>query len=293
MSGWSALGTGLGSLADGLITRKVEKERMKWDMYKFNNQIAARVADAKRSGIHPLAALGMSPYSGGPGSGPSTNFAAAGQDIGKAIDNATDRVGRQVRDIQLQKENESLKQMKINTDILASERNRLKNLPVTPTTNEQDYITGLHGQNDAVSKSGYRLKPNEITISDSTGVTSGVSPMQQKMVNKEGTVYFIDDEKLSDPMENDVVMWTKWNIGKLVKEGSNFYRAFMGSKQNRTQFANEMRKQRNRVLGKPAKGHEWRWDILRNSYVHAKKKGSSRFFVQKWWINQDLSKIPN
>lgn len=58
MSFWSGLFGGLGGILGGLFGRKSEKAAIAYRRYYDANRIGITVADAKRAGIHPLAALG-------------------------------------------------------------------------------------------------------------------------------------------------------------------------------------------------------------------------------------------
>lgn len=103
---WPAIGAGIsaiGSLAGGLFnsssaaaqSRKQEAQfdaQMKRQDDYFHNAVAYRVADAKRAGVHPLAALGAqisTPPSVSVGgvsdTGIGDGLSRAGQDIGRAV----------------------------------------------------------------------------------------------------------------------------------------------------------------------------------------------------------------
>lgn len=76
-------GGGMSAASSARFNYRTQKEFAK-------NQIGWRVADAKRAGIHPLAALGMNPASSSPVAVPGESssgdvFRDAGQNIGRAI----------------------------------------------------------------------------------------------------------------------------------------------------------------------------------------------------------------
>lgn len=83
-----------GSLASGIMgsrsARKQNKISQEWANYwneqQMHNTIGARVADAKRSGIHPLYALGASP-------GFSANVVAGQHSSGSGIGDALQAIG--------------------------------------------------------------------------------------------------------------------------------------------------------------------------------------------------------
>ena len=91
----SLLGSGisaLGSLFGGRSAARESRRTRQMQMDQFNammdRTIQRRVADAKKAGIHPLAALGSSP-----GAGPTITGAGVGAE-GRAIADAGEAVGR-------------------------------------------------------------------------------------------------------------------------------------------------------------------------------------------------------
>lgn len=67
---------------------KFAREQFAWQQEAAKNQVQWRVADARKAGIHPLAALGIMPTSFSPtamDSGGGTNFAGMGQSLDRAI----------------------------------------------------------------------------------------------------------------------------------------------------------------------------------------------------------------
>lgn len=82
----AALGSLAGSVVSGLFGRSQAKSNEKLQKQFAQNSVQWKVADAKKAGIHPLAALGaqthsFSPVQGGDWSG----LASAGQDLGRAM----------------------------------------------------------------------------------------------------------------------------------------------------------------------------------------------------------------
>lgn len=83
----AALGSLAGSVVSGLFGNKQAKDNIKYQKQFAQHGIQWKTEDAKRAGIHPLAALGaqthsFSPVQGGDWSG----LAKAGQDIGRAME---------------------------------------------------------------------------------------------------------------------------------------------------------------------------------------------------------------
>lgn len=81
-----AIVSGLGSLASGLFGKSSADKNIKLQKQFAQEGIQWKVADAKKAGIHPLAALGAQTHSFAPVSAGDGGFAQAGQDLGRAID---------------------------------------------------------------------------------------------------------------------------------------------------------------------------------------------------------------
>lgn len=91
-AGIGAIGSLLGGRSDKKAAAKAQKQQMAWDRHVLQNQIQWRVEDAKKAGIHPLAALGAqispaSPLPGVPGGGDAVadGMGAIGDAIAKAL----------------------------------------------------------------------------------------------------------------------------------------------------------------------------------------------------------------
>lgn len=83
----SAIGIGQSNKANREAARERERDR-KLQLDTLQNQIQWRMADAQKAGVHPVAALGMSPSGYVPVGSAGTealDFAGLGQDISRAI----------------------------------------------------------------------------------------------------------------------------------------------------------------------------------------------------------------
>jgi len=99
LSGLGSFGSAIGSMFGGggssskRWTNHWNTVAMNMENDRLHNSVAYRVADAKRAGIHPLAAMGMSPSSGGsPGFnvsvGGGRDFGAAMKEMGAGLSRA-------------------------------------------------------------------------------------------------------------------------------------------------------------------------------------------------------------
>lgn len=82
-----SIGSAIGGLFGQSSANKMAQEQLDWQKKLAYQQVQMRVQDATKAGIHPLAALGMSPVSFSPVSvgDPASSMASAGQNIGRAI----------------------------------------------------------------------------------------------------------------------------------------------------------------------------------------------------------------
>lgn len=79
-----AAGGVIGSILDARNSAKIAKANIKYQREFAQHGVRWRAEDAKAAGLHPLAALGMQATGFNPVSAP-TNFADAGQNVGRAI----------------------------------------------------------------------------------------------------------------------------------------------------------------------------------------------------------------
>lgn len=110
MEALAALLAGGADIAGGLLNtssaQAINSANLAQQMFLANNSVSMRVADAKRAGINPLAALGVSSpgFVGATPTEPGSGVAAAGQDISRALmanaDKASKRDALETAEIQ-------------------------------------------------------------------------------------------------------------------------------------------------------------------------------------------------
>lgn len=231
---WPAIGAGisaLGSVAGGFLqsqgqqsANRLAEAQFDYNAQKqeeyFKNAILFRVQDAKRAGIHPLAALGAQiaspaaiPVGGGVGdTGLGAGFAQAGQDIGRAVSS-----------------------MKRTDEKEVAMRDAISAATLAKTQAEIDYIRSMTVRNLApspgvpVSASGVRgnmldgqgnspnlVKPklNEVTITapGSPHREPGVQPDVAHGVTGRGTYTVIPGKEFKDRSEDMSWLPFQWFI---------------------------------------------------------------------------------
>lgn len=133
------------------------------------NSISWKIDDAARRGIHPLAALGVQPYSASPAfmAGSSPSLPSMGQNIGNAVQRTLDRNQRAQSSAMdaLQLENASLQ-----NDYLRAQITKIQSTIAPPMFGGTGMIgaAGIPGQS-----SGVALNPNDITMSDAPSKDAG------------------------------------------------------------------------------------------------------------------------
>lgn len=86
---WGAIAGAAGNILGGIFGKSAQDEQMAAQREFAQNSIQWRVKDARKAGIHPLFALGANTHSFSPigvGGGLAEGVAAAGQDIGRALE---------------------------------------------------------------------------------------------------------------------------------------------------------------------------------------------------------------
>lgn len=135
----------VGGLFGSKSQDKANKENIKYQKQYAQNQVQWRAADARKAGISPLVALGMSPMNFAPSSvgdtSLSTGLSAAGQDIGRAV--AATASGQERMDSQVKAL--TLTRMDLENTLLASQIAKI-NQPGTPPPISARHV--IPGQGD-------------------------------------------------------------------------------------------------------------------------------------------------
>lgn len=122
MSWWDGLGSVIGGVIGGGLNyfsqQKANEENIKAQREFAQNSISWKVEDAKRAGVHPLAALGASGYQ----ASPSFMSADVGSPVGNGISQGLSKVGQAldenaVKMSELQLQNQELENMKLAKEV--------------------------------------------------------------------------------------------------------------------------------------------------------------------------------
>lgn len=89
MSIFTAIGSLVGGLFGNQSAKKREQEARRWQEQMDNSKLQRMTADAKKAGIHPIAALGHSLSSPAPTVIGRESYSDMGQNVGRALDAVT------------------------------------------------------------------------------------------------------------------------------------------------------------------------------------------------------------
>lgn len=200
------------SLIGGLLgSREKSKDRAAQKEFATHG-VRWKVADAKAAGLHPLAALGaqtssFSPVSVG-GSSLSSGFAAAGQDIARAVD-ATRTQGEKVSAYAKTIQDLNVQRMGLENELLSSQIAKVRQAgtpPPFPSTNDPYLIEGQTSSGINVKKmdridphsSNPSIEPGAITDTGFTRTPTGWHPVMSSDAKQR--------------LEEDLIGGLLWNI---------------------------------------------------------------------------------
>lgn len=276
----SAAGSIFGSLAGSYLTgrsnEKAAETNAAIQRELAQNGLSWRIADAKKAGINPLAALGASIPSGSPVA-VGTDFGdlglgKAGQDISRAMKSGMTREQRELHDLNKEMLQTQIEGMKID--------NRQKMTGTPPPLPSPGNTYG--GVNDILVD----VIKDSAKTSKQPGVLAATQPKFVDYIDETGELERKLNSDLMEAQEDDpdtkIRSWTR-----LLKEftGSHLSQLFYP---DYVQYSEEMSKKR---PPHPQKGWEYRWNRDRRTWVpHKLKPGEkSRIFdketgvYDKWY----------
>lgn len=217
----AALGSIAGSVIDGLFGNKQAKQQAKLQKEFAQSGIQWKVEDAKKAGIHPLYALGANTASYTPVSGGDTNFAEAGQNLGRAIQASQSPTGKvealQVTNAQLQNEGLKLDNDLKRTQLVSAMA--LANQPGTgpgvPTSTNMPALDGMPGQGNTPQIDGPKIELERKIAPAAPGAPHaeyGNNPDVTFAITDRGTYTPVIPQALAESYEQDWLGGLQWQV---------------------------------------------------------------------------------
>lgn len=305
-NGWNFSSAGLsaaGSIAGGIMSAKQAKKWRKLQKDIAQKQIRWRVEDAKAAGIHPLAAVGISPSSG-------TGFVSAGDyGVGDALDSMGQAMRAQGAMTPEEKRIMRAKadQEETKTKILGIELSNLRLAKNAPVVNTDDATvsseTGivLPGQDQAQMQmtggyeggiygtgpmTGTMLELARQTVKKGPGLEAGM-PAGEKFVQI-GEWYWPElTQNYTELLEDNLPFKLRYYDYRLSKAFEGLVKHYGGARAMRMWKAAW-----NKILGDPGKDYFWEFNPrkgFRKQHV-SKYKRRSRSFR---WAGEKRGKEPD
>lgn len=178
-----------------------------------------KVEDAKRAGLHPLAALGVStPMTSGthkvgaqsPGGALADSMSSMSQNIGRAINASATAEQRQMSQLQIANAKAELDGKVIDNQIRASHLQNLNSTgPAFPSANDTPLIPGQGN-----SMPGVRIVPSESVASEkrNPGVQAGLINSIQYTREASGNLGIAPSQQAKERIEDDIIGQPLWHI---------------------------------------------------------------------------------
>lgn len=180
-----------------------------------------KVEDAKKAGIHPLAALGASTPTtggthtvGGGGSDLGSSLASMGQSVGRAIQASSSADQRMMTKLQIQNAQTELTGKELDNAIKQSTLQKMNQVgPAFPSATDAHMI---EGQGDA--QRGVRLTPSESVASHPgrPGVQAGSINSLQYAREADGGITVVPSQQMKERIEDDFIGETMWHLKNRV-----------------------------------------------------------------------------
>lgn len=261
MLGGSAISAGA-SIAGGLIAAKAQKKAMKKQL-KYQKDFAQhgiswRVADAKRAGLHPLAALGAqttsyTPQSVGHAGALGRSIAAAGQQIGRGMSAWAQSKARE--DTELDIEYKKLRNLAAYKEVYGAISGAGSTIP------GQDIAAVQGGLIEQVPSRVTAEKPGAL------GMEAGIKPAEmftRVPSSKHGLAYIPTlTQELTEAMEDNLMFKAPYYGVKLEE----YYRAMLANWQgSKSEAHRKFIGFWSKYLPKAKRGY--RWDFSNTGYFY-------------------------
>lgn len=176
-----------------------------------------KVEDAKKAGLHPLAALGASTAStggthvvGGGGSDLGRSLSSMGQNIARGIQASSTADQRMMNNLQIQNARTELEGKEIDNQIKLNQLNQMNSVgPAFPSANDTPLIPG---QGNAMR--GVKVVPSESAASSSRnpGVQAGLINTLQYTREANGNIGIAPSTDMKQRIEDDFFAETGWHL---------------------------------------------------------------------------------
>lgn len=283
-----ALLSGLGALGIGQSKHQgpgLHEWHMQYQQQQnlIHNQIANRVADAKRAGIHPLAALGVSPYSPSPQyvgghtkRGP--DLVRAGQDISRAVSAFQTSHQKRMQTYERMIKREQIKALKLGNVRAATElqESRQPGIVDQNTGIAHDYV----GVGNNANRSVNWIAPKK-SIQDKAGMEAGIGPGYKYSRRPDGSVVMSLSEENAEAVESD---WFAQLQNVLWRLGDYFegYGMIPVKKKDVPRVMAQLKKMRP-PQSRARRGRVWRYNIFKGAWYDVPFDGNrNKITVHKW-----------
>jgi len=262
------------------MDRRAQKRaaRNQWQHQKrvLKNQIQWRVRDAEKAGIHPLAALGISPAGAGgnafrsvfEGSGVGERtIARAVEGIPTSEERALGKVDKQIKDQVLQK-------MQLDNQLLGIEVEKQRSVgaissqaggdPVVDMLNNQG-MANVGNTSGSVVDDMVQMRPKQVTYSGKEGLEAGVEPFEKVKRDWEGYAWVVPSDS-QDVEENAYI--------------KAIYYASRGKKWAKSAIANKMEEFK-KFLGPAGPGRVWVFRRSRGQFQSVPREGYQKEILER------------
>ncbi|AXL15473.1 DNA pilot protein [Microviridae sp.] len=254
--------------------RAMSREQAQYQKEFAQHGIRWKVEDAKKAGLHPLAALGAQTASYQPQMVPSQpdysmarGIEGAGQAISRHLPAYRNKMQVAADMLRMKQETARLRNMELQNAI---DQKRLEQWDTGGAVSTDSL--GIVGQGSAVNQGktdlGVIHEPSKFPMSQQRGVQAGTAPMELQVIDQKGGLHRTFNQITQEAMENDPYLKYKVFFGKGRRHISRLY----PSKRE----IDVVRKTRPRS---PYRDSEYRWNRLSGNWKLFKigKEGSRLF----------------
>lgn len=240
-----------------------------WERQKaiLQNQLLWRVQDARKAGIHPLAALGLSPASG-----PSESvFSGGGESDWSGLFSAMRGIKtaeeRKLAELEIEKQEALIEGIKQDNK---AKQEALEQKPVGYLSPTGDLVldelnrmgAGLVGNANAGNGLGttgtdITMMPKSVPYSEVPGRSAGTVPFVDPYLDESGRRRTLIGQGASEPMESDPVAWVQ-HVGLTAKDYASSWWHF---NYNWTKAAERHRSWLMYTRPKAPKGYHYRYNV--------------------------------